>query len=110
MSHLPTRLTNLHAAHHPVPQSYKTYIRKVLKQVHPEREISRKAMSVMNSFVGDNFDTIANEAGTLANESSRKTLRARDIQTAVRLTYPGEISKHAVSEGIKAVANFTRDS
>jgi len=34
------------------------------------------------------------------------TLTARDIQTAVRLTLPGELAKHGVSEGTKAVTKF----
>jgi len=32
---------------------------------------------------------------------------SRDIQTAVRLCLPGELAKHAVSEGTKAVIKFT---
>ena len=31
-------------------------------------------------------------------------LTAQDIQAAVRLVLPGELAKHAVSEGTKAVA------
>ena len=34
-------------------------------------------------------------------------LTSRDIQTAVRLVIPGELAKHAVSEGTKAVTKFT---
>ena len=33
--------------------------------------------------------------------------RSREIQTAVRLVLPGELAKHAVSEGTKAVTKFT---
>jgi histone H2B len=32
---------------------------------------------------------------------------AQDIQAAVRLVLPGELAKHAVSEGTKAVAKVT---
>ncbi|ODM86519.1 Histone H2B.3 [Orchesella cincta] len=31
------------------------------------------------------------------------TITSREIQTAVRLLLPGELAKHAVSEGAKAV-------
>ena len=40
-----------------------------------------------------------------------QTLRvtdARAVQTAVRLVLPGELSKHAVSEGTKAVTKFNQ--
>ena len=34
-------------------ETYKIYIYKVLKQVHPDTGISSKAMSIMNSFISD---------------------------------------------------------
>ncbi len=39
--------------------------------------------------------------------NKKKTLSSREIQTAVRLLLPGELSKHAVSEGTKAVTKYT---
>jgi histone H2B len=50
-------------------------------QVHPDTGISKKGMSIMNSFINDIFGRIAEEAGKL--------------------------SKHAVSEGTKAVTKFS---
>ena len=35
------------------------------------------------------------------------TIASREIQTAVRLLLPGELAKHAVSEGTKAVTKYT---
>ena len=46
-------------------------------------------------------------AGKLAKINRTKTLSSREIQTAVRLMLPGELTKHAMSEGTKAVAKFT---
>ena len=86
--------------------SYSTYIYKVLKQVHPDTGISKKAMNIMDSFVHDIFEKIAIEAGTLARYTKRHTISSREIQTAVRLLLPGELAKHAVSEGTKAVTKF----
>ena len=37
----------------------------------------------------------------------KNTITSREIQTAVRLILPGELAKHAVSEGTKAVTKFT---
>ena len=88
-------------------ESYSTYIYKVLKQVHPDTGISKRGMSVMNSFIGDVFERIAGEAGRCARYAGRKTLSSREVQTAVRLTLPGELAKHAVSEGTKAVTKFS---
>ena len=88
-------------------ESYSIYVYKVLKQVHPDTGISSKAMSIMNSFVNDLFERIAGEASRLAHHNKRSTISSREIQTAVRLVLPGELAKHAVSEGTKAVTKYT---
>ncbi|XP_072422924.1 histone H2B 1/2-like [Chiloscyllium punctatum] len=88
-------------------ESYSIYIYKVMKQVHPDTGISSKAMSIMNSFVNDIFERIAGEASRLAHYNKRSTISSREIQTAVRLLLPGELAKHAVSEGTKAVTKYT---
>ncbi|KAH9397177.1 hypothetical protein TYRP_003486 [Tyrophagus putrescentiae] len=88
-------------------QSYAIYLHRVLKQVHPDTGISTKAMSIMNSFVNDLFERIASEASRLNSFNAKHTMSSRDIQTAVRLLLPGELAKHAVSEGTKAVTKYT---
>jgi histone H2B len=88
-------------------ESYKIYLYKVLKQVHPNTGVSSKAMSILNSLMNDMFDKIATEAARLARYTKKPTMTSREIQTAVRLVLPGELSKHAVSEGTKAVTKFT---
>ena len=88
-------------------ESYSSYIYKVLKQVHPDTGISSKAMSIMNSFINDIFEKIATEAAKLARYNKKPTVTSREIQTSVRLILPGELAKHAVSEGTKAVTKFT---
>jgi histone H2B len=88
-------------------ESYSIYIYKVMKQVHPDTGISSKAMSIMNSFVNDVFERIAGEASKLAHYNKKSTITSREIQTAVRLLLPGELAKHAVSEGTKAVTKYT---
>ncbi|KAH6948408.1 hypothetical protein HPB50_024241 [Hyalomma asiaticum] len=88
-------------------ESFSIYIYKVLKQVHPDTGVSSKAMSIMNSFVNDIFERIAAESSRLAHYNKRSTITSREIQTAVRLLLPGELAKHAVSEGTKAVTKYT---
>jgi histone H2B len=79
----------------------------VLKQVHPDTGISNKAMAILNSFVNDIFERIATEASKLASYSKKSTISSREIQTSVRLILPGELSKHAISEGTKSVTKFS---
>lgn len=69
--------------------------------------MSKKSVSILNSFVNDIFERVAGEAGKLSRFNKKNTLSSREIQTAVRLVLPGELAKHAVSEGTKAVTKFT---
>ena len=73
----------------------------------PDTGISSKAMGIMNSFVNDIFERITGEASRLAHYNKRSTITSREIQTAMRLLLPGELAKHAMSEGTKAVTKYT---
>ena len=90
------------------PESFKSYIFKVLKQVHPKTRISKKGMMIVNNFVTDTFERVASEAGKLCRITKRSTMSSRDIQSAIRLVLPGELAKHAVSEGTKAMTKFNQ--
>ena len=83
------------------------YVYKVLKQVRSDTGILSKAMGIMNSFVNDIFERIAGEASRLAHYNKRSIITSREIQTALRLLLPGELTKHAMSEGPKAVTKYT---
>jgi len=95
--------------------NYKTYIRKVLKQVHPNTGINANALSQINSMLNTLANRIIAKASFLVKKTNigktlknhKKTISARDIQTATRLIIPGELSKYAVSEGTKAVTKYS---
>ena len=88
-------------------RNFNVYIYKVMRRVHWDTSISSKAMGIMNSFVNDIFEHIASESSRLAHCNKRLTISSREIQTATRLLLPGELAKHAVSEGTKAVTKYT---
>ena len=46
----------------------------------------------------------------LASYSKKSTISSREIQTAVRLILPGELAKHAISEGTKSVTKVCYSS
>ena len=95
------------APHRKRAETFSVYIYRVLKQVHPETGISKKSMSIMNSFINDIFEKVASESSRLVRYNRRHTLSSREVQTAVRLILPGELAKHAVSEGTKAVTKYS---
>lgn len=86
--------------------SYESYIYKVIKQIHPDMGITSKAMVILNSFVLDIFERLATEAGRLARYNKKKSITSREVQSALRLLLPGELAKHAVAEGTKAVTKY----
>ena len=91
------------ARRHSRHETFSVYIYKVLKQVHQDTVISKRSMAIMNSFINDVFERIALEASKLVRYNKKHTLSAREIQSAVKLLLPGELAKHAIIEGAKAV-------
>ena len=85
-------------------RSWSVYVHRSLKQVNANLTLSAKSMKILNSFVNDMFDRIATQAAALARVNKKSTLGSREVQTAVRLTLPAELAKHAMAEGTKAVA------
>uniref|UniRef100_A0A6B2LH93 Core Histone H2A/H2B/H3 domain-containing protein n=1 Tax=Arcella intermedia TaxID=1963864 RepID=A0A6B2LH93_9EUKA len=79
---------------------------KVLKQMHSNLSITQKAMDFMNEFVLDRIQVLKTESVSLSRHSGNGSVTPREVQTAVRLTLPGELAKHAISEGTKAVTKF----
>ena len=63
-------------------ETYSVYIYRVLKQVHPETGISKRSMSIMNSFINDVFERINLEAGKLVANNRKHTLSSREVQTS----------------------------
>lgn len=87
-------------------ETFSVYIYKVLRQVHNDIGISKKSMNIMNSFINDIFEKIALEASKLVRYNKKHTLSAREVQSSVKLLLPGELAKHAIIEGAKAVNKF----
>ena len=73
----------------------------------PQIKIDGELIGGYNQLVEHFADKIADEAAFLAKKEHKKTISSREVQTAIRLTLPGELAKHAVSEGTKAVTKYT---
>ena len=58
-------------------ENYSVYIYRVLKQVHPETGISKRSMSIMNSFISDVFEKISGECAKLTRYNKKQTLSYR---------------------------------
>jgi histone H2B len=60
-------------------ETFSLYIYRVLKQVHPDTGISKRSMSIMNSFINDTFERIALESSKLVRYGKKRTLSSREI-------------------------------
>jgi len=92
-------------------QLHANAIRNVLRQVHPNITLAPPAFTLLQHLLLSTFERLTEQALVLSRNSrysnkEKKTISSREIQTAVRLILPGELSKHAVSEGTKAVTKF----
>lgn len=90
----------------PNTTSYASYIYKVLKSVNSNVGISGKTMRVMDSFCNDMFQKICVEASRIARYNKKHTITAKTVQSACQIVLPGQIQKHAISEGTKAVVKY----
>ena len=90
---------------------FNTAIYNVLQQVSPGMGISKKSMLILNSFAYDVLDRVGGEGIRVTRQmaghgKAPKTLDARAIQTGTKLVLTGDLAKHAVAEGTKAVYNY----
>lgn len=86
-------------------QSFSQYINKLVKEVHRDASISRKAVSIMNAFVNDIFERIATEASRMSRMTKKPLVTSKEIQAAVKLLLPSELA-----HGPKRVTNRPRSS
>ncbi len=85
---------------------FQIYTRKVLHSVAPDIGISGAANACIVNLVRINVAKVMDAVRQIILRTNAKTVTARDVQTALRLVLPGELAKHAVSEGEKSLAKF----
>ncbi len=86
----------------------KTFIVRVLAQVHPDTRINGEAKGQLNGILDTTFQEFIRVCNILLRYSPQKetTITARTIQTATRCILPGELAKHAIRDGAKAVTKY----
>ena len=87
--------------------NYCSYIHKVMRQVHPNLHVQKKAMFEVNALVENVVKRMTEKSANIAIAGGKGTLQSRHVLAAAKLIMPHKLSKHAVSEGTKAVTKFT---
>ncbi len=77
--------------------AFSLYIFRVMKQIKPELSISRNAIAQINQIIGDVFERLMEESRKLVIFSKKQTLSSKEIETATRLLFAGELGKLAVN-------------
>lgn len=90
--------------------TYSRHIHKLSKCICPDLSISVPAMNIMNSFVKDLLERIADEASKLVHHSHKTTMGMDDIISATKLvvTTP-ELCKYA-TQLAKNMVEWTENS
>ena len=85
----------------------KIYIKKVLSQLHSCCNISNDSVSQLNQFIHLVSKNVIDKAVFLSSLNGRTNITPRDIRHSLKLVFPGELYKHATSEGNKALTKYT---
>ncbi|KAM7147603.1 histone H2B subacrosomal variant-like [Molossus nigricans] len=81
-------------------RNYSLYIRRVLKEVDPQKSISSCTLDIMNTVINNIFERILMQAYNLMCYRNRCTLTHEDIQKAMYMLFPGKrasLTVHTVS-------------
>eukprot|EP01061_Rhynchopus_euleeides_P023317 TRINITY_DN37_c0_g1_i5.p2 TRINITY_DN37_c0_g1~~TRINITY_DN37_c0_g1_i5.p2 ORF type:complete len:196 (+),score=100.52 TRINITY_DN37_c0_g1_i5:68-589(+) len=70
--------------------------------------ITSRGMGIVNSFVVDLFERLAEEAGRASQFAGSKTLRSGAIMAAVKMHLPEGMANHAAAAGVSAVTHYTK--
>jgi histone H2B len=88
-------------------KSFDLYISKIQKQVHPEHQLTKEAKTKLNTLVQTFVQDFVKYLVLFTEHARKNTIGSREVQSAVRALLKGELAKHAVSEGTKAITRFT---
>jgi histone H3/H4 len=89
-------------------KSFKVYIIRLLKVVHPGIRLTKSAVEAMDSILRVISDRIVDKALVLTANDDKKTISDREIQTATRLVFPEDFSKQLVTFSAEAIAKFEK--
>ena len=81
-------------------------LQRVFKDVAPACSITQQTMQMANALAHDLFDRLFETGEIVRKYDDKGTLSAKHIQVATKAIFRSELSKHAVTEGTKAVSKF----
>lgn len=100
-------------------ENYKIYIRKVLRQLHPDCNITDEAKTNINLILNILLIKLVNQSKKLMKPekfekggktlSQKKTLSVLELEKAVKLIIPDKFAEYAISVGKNIVSKFKKN-
>ncbi len=78
----------------------------MLKATKPELGISSSGMNQFNQIIADLYERVMTECRNMLLYNKKSTLSSKEVETAVRLLFPGELSKHGVQFGRDSLQKY----
>ena len=91
-------------------RSFQVYIFRVLKESKPETSISKNAMIMVNEIIAEVFEKLMRESRELMIHGKKRTLSSKEVETAVKLHFPGELQKLAINASRDALSKIAAAS
>jgi histone H3/H4 len=85
---------------------FEHHIRKILKQICPERNITKSAKEALNEIMILTCNKIINKAFIIVTANNKKTLTEYDLECSIKLLFTGQLSQKSVEEGYKCLKNY----
>lgn len=82
------------------------FVTKVLEELHPDLGITGPCIDLMKSFVIALTRLVGRHASLICKLRETEVITCLDIQLAVRMILPEELSKFAVARGIQAIEKY----
>ena len=89
---------------------FEHHIRKILKQVCTDRDITQQAKSQLNELAIITCKLIKSKINHILTFSKKKTITETEIQSAVKLIFTGQLAQKSVDEGTKCLSNYLNRS
>merc|ERR1711956_20951 len=89
--------------------TYGPYIARIQKRADSKTRLSLKALQTIDSMVSHLVQDVSSIIGELNRKTKNKTMAVNDVKAALKLVCgDGELSKHCIMEGSKAVMKFQK--
>lgn len=86
---------------------YGSYLLKMSKKINPECDVNKLSMWVLNGITEDLLTRMITKSNEMAALEGKSTLKAKHAQAATHALFSGELARHSISAGTKAVSKYT---